>query len=144
MLISEFTVGHPRGNIQVDVRNDGLNVLNCIHGLTSIQQEKRLTATIATLREALSIGDVNTVGYIYGPINLADDLTKATSGENIFNLMTKNIVPVLPFSELKNVWRKSANKKQYIFEQLAQTEYKIEPTIAHRTRFTKRRVDREN
>ena len=39
MLISEFTVGHPRGNIQVDVRNDGLNVLNCIHGLTNIQQE---------------------------------------------------------------------------------------------------------
>ena len=60
-IVSELTRGHPRGDVQADVRNDGLNVINCVHGLTNIQQEKRLTATVETLREAIKLGDVNSV-----------------------------------------------------------------------------------
>ena len=67
-VVSELPRGHPRGEVQADVRNDGLNVINCLHGLTNIQQEKRLTATVETLREAIKLGDVKKV------VNLSKDL----------------------------------------------------------------------
>ena len=86
-LVSELVFGQPRVEIQVDVRNDGLNVINCLHGLTNIQQEKRLIATVASVREAIQYGDINSVSFVSGPTNIADALTKCTTGTNIYNLM---------------------------------------------------------
>jgi hypothetical protein len=75
------------------------------------------------------------VSFVSGPINLADALTKCTTGNNIYNLMTEDTVPVIPFLELKRLWQNSSTKKQYIFETIAQYEYKKRPKIEHRTRF---------
>ena len=113
-LVSELVFGQPRVEIQVDVRNDGLNVLNCLHGLTNIQQEKRLIATVASVREAIQYGDINSVSFVSGPIYIADALTKCTTGTNIYNLMVYNIVPVIPFEVLTEMW-KNHQQKNNIF-----------------------------
>ena len=110
--------------------------------MANIQQEKRLTATVAAIREGIKQGHVNSLSFVSGPVNLADTLTKATAGTQMYNLMTENLIPVVPFEELKRLWGSSSNKKQYIFEQLADIEYKRTPKIQHRTRFVEHRKKR--
>ena len=104
-------------------------------GSTNIQQEKRLTATVASIREGLKYGDVNSLSFVSGPVNLADTLTKATAGKNMYHLMSENVIPVVPSDELTRIWQSSSCKKKYIFEQLADLEYKVKPKVQHRTRF---------
>ena len=49
--------------------------------------------------------------------------------------MVYNIVPVIPFEVLTEMWKKSSTKKQYILEALARDEYKMVSKYKHRTHF---------
>ena len=57
---SELLHGHPCNKMQVDVRNDNLNIVNAIRGINAISQEKHLMATLMSLREMLMRNEIPT------------------------------------------------------------------------------------
>jgi len=120
-LMSELMYGHSFGKIQVDVRNDNLSLVNSINAITRITQEKRLTATLMSLREMLKKNEIESVGFIPGTTNLADCLTKATSGSDIQLLLTENKCSMFSKEEKKEKMYKVAADKQYL---LVDHEYK--------------------
>ena len=111
---SELLHGHPCNKMQVDVRNDNLNIVNAIHGINAISQEKRLMATLMSLREMLMRNEVSTLKFIPGTVNLADVLTKGTTGNDIVWLLTKNECIQVSHEEQKKKHDRTATGKQYL------------------------------
>jgi len=120
-LLSEILLGHSFGKIQVDARNDNLSLVNSINAITCITQEKRLTATLMSLREMLKKNEIESVGFIPGTTNLADGLTKATSGHEIQLLLTENKRAMASKEEKKDRMFRAAAEKQYL---LVDQDYK--------------------
>ena len=101
--------------MQIDIRNDNLSLVNSINAATSITQEKRLAATLTPLREMLHRNEINSIGFIAGTTNLADGLTKATSGNDIQYLLAENTRATPSRDEKKNKLWAAAADKQYLF-----------------------------
>ena len=104
--------GHPCYKMQVDVRNDNLNIVNAIRGINAISQEKRLMATLMSLREMPMRNEISTLKFIPGAVNLADVLTKGATGNDIVWLLTKNECIQVSHAEQKKKRDRTATGKQ--------------------------------
>ena len=100
--------------MQVDVRNDNLDIVNAIHGINAISQEKRLMATLMSLREMLMRNEVSTLKFIPGSVNLADVLTKGTTGNDVIWVLTNNQCVQVSHEEQQKRHDRAATGKQYL------------------------------
>ena len=111
---SELLHGHLCNKMQVDVRNDNLDIVGAIHGINAISQEKRLMATLMSLREMLIRNEVFTLKFTPGAVNLADVLTKGTTGNDIIWLLTRNEAIQVSHEEYRKKHDRTASNKQYL------------------------------
>ena len=53
-LYSELLKGHPRGDIPVVIKNDNLILVHDINSITTVTRDKRMNATLASIRGAIN------------------------------------------------------------------------------------------
>ena len=58
--------------------------------------------------------DVNSISYVPGTVNIADEMTKSTSGKMIYDLATLNEIRVPSEEVMWNKWSKTHNSKQFL------------------------------
>ena len=74
-----------------------------------------MIAMLECLREMLKREDIQNVGFIPGTTNLADGLTKRTTGNDIHVLLTENKCLMISGEEKQKKLRRKAADKQYLF-----------------------------
>ena len=89
-LFSELLLGHPRGKIDVRVKNDNTKVVDVINSVIAIVQEKRLMATLLSMRECLERGEVDSYDWGSGIANLSNGLTKEDDGNDLRYILEEN------------------------------------------------------
>ena len=134
-LVSELLFGRDEKSIQVDVRNDNLSLVNSINAIGAITQEKRLIAMLESLREMLNEREIKSIGFIPGATNLADGLTKSTTGCDLQSLLMENRCVMVTQEEKKVKMWKTAADKQYLFMDTEEKERRRQVTEKAKQKF---------
>ena len=93
-LTSEILYATPLKEVMIDIRNDNVNTVRAVHQMGNTSTEKRLQSIINAMRLMVCEEAIASVSYIPGGINIADELAKATSGNMLFNLLSRNKIQV--------------------------------------------------
>ena len=113
-LFSELLYGHARGKVSVVVKNDNLGLVHRVNSITAIPQEKRLNATLLSIRDSIINGEVDECDWISGVINLANGLTKSETGNDLHWLLQYNKLVVSTKKEEDKKMFATHLDKQYI------------------------------
>ena len=115
VLYSELLYGRPDHKVNVVIRNDNLGVVHKANSICSIPQERRLLATLDSIKEALADGIIDECGWIAGIANVSDGLTKSnTTGDDIEYLFRFNKLNVTTKGELQSKCWDMRAEKQYL------------------------------
>ena len=106
--------GHSKGKINVVVKNDNMGLVHRINSITAMPQERRLNSTLQSIREAILQGDVDDCQWISGLVNLANPLTKSTTGNELYWLLTDSQLVVTTQTAEDNRLIRTHQDKHYI------------------------------
>ena len=113
-LLGELLFGSPLRKMEIDVRGDNINTIRAVHMLGTVSTDKRMQGIIESLKEMIRFEDVNSISYVPGTVNIADEMTKSTSGKMIYDLATLNEIRVPSEEVMWNKWSKTHNSKQFL------------------------------
>ena len=113
-LFSELLYGHSKGKVNVVVKNDNMGLVHRINSITAMPQERRLNSTLQSIREAILQGDVDDCQWISGLVNLANPLTKSTTGNELYWLLTDSQLVVTTQTAEDNRLIRTHQDKHYI------------------------------
>ena len=117
-LYSELLKGHPRGDIPVIIKNDNLSLVHDINSITAVTRDKRMNATLASIRGAINDRIVHEVSWISGLFNVANGLTKdSDTGNNIHYLLAYNKLAVSTKKEDEDRQYRMDIGKQYLLSE---------------------------
>ena len=116
-LLGELLYGTPLRRIPVDIRGDNLNTIRAVHMMGAIPADRRMQGIVASMKEMILNEDVNSISYVPGKVNIADEMTKSTSGNMVFELATQNHVRVPSEEVLWKQFAKTHTNKQYLLMQ---------------------------
>ena len=103
-LLSELLYGTPLFRLQTEIRNDNLSIVKSVQSIANVKtQEKRLNTLITSIKDLLDDHEISKVTYVPTDINVSDEMTKGTGGNNVYHLMSFNIVQV---ARQEAIWKK--------------------------------------
>ena len=111
--LGELLFGSPLRKMEIDVRGDNINTIRAVHMLGTVSTDKRMQGIIESLKEMIRFEDVNSISYVPGTVNIADEMAKSTSGKMIYDLAALNEIRVPPEEVMWNKWSKTHNSKQF-------------------------------
>ena len=114
VLTAEILYGCSNYQIPVDLRNDNLNVIRAINMLGTMPQEKRLQGLIESMKEILISGEITTVSFTPGSINVADEQTKITTGNLMHQLLMLNRIKCPTEEIIYSKYMRGHPNKQYL------------------------------
>ena len=110
--MGENIFGTCKAEFKVGIKNDNLSLVKSINAIGAITQERRLIATLESLREMIKNEEVNNVGFIPGAANLAGGLTKCATGYDLRISLNENIRLTISGKEKqKKMWKTAADKQ---------------------------------
>jgi hypothetical protein len=116
-LLSELLYGTPLYRMQTEIRNDNLSIVKSVQSLANVKtQEKRLNTLITSIKDLIDDQEISKVTYVPTDINVSDEMTKGTGGNNVYHLMTFNIIQV---ARQEAIWKRHAQastQKQYLID----------------------------
>ena len=123
-FLAEVIYGNPLIAIQVDIRNDNLNVIRALHQLGNIGENKRLQTVIESMKELVDESAINSISYTPGSLNIADEMTKVTPANMIHLLCMRNElrIPTKEFISRKHM--RTHNAKQWMLREEKFPEYR--------------------
>ena len=116
-LYSELICGHSAGFIPVEIRNDQISVVNALNGMSAIPTDRKLAGTMRCIREMLEKSEIASLTYVQGQLNMADALTKSTSGNELFYLLVNNKCAAATVNKVREKLKNTAAGKQYLMLQ---------------------------
>ena len=116
-LYSELICGHSAGYIPVEIRNDQISVANALNGMSAIPTDGKLAGTMRCIREMLEKSEISSLTYVQGQLNMADALTKSTSGNELFYLLINNKCAAATIEKVRDKLKSTASGKQYLMLQ---------------------------
>ena len=90
---------------------------------------------LESLREMLNEREIKSIGFIPGTTNLADGLTKSTTGCDLQSLLMENRCVMVTQEEKKVKMRKTAADKQYLFMDTEEKERRRQVTEKAKQKF---------
>ena len=116
-MISELLYATPLRRLHTEIRNDNLSVIKSVQSLSmGCTQERRLQTLICSIQELLSTSEVTKVTFVPTDINVADEMTKAKSGNGMYHLLSNNMIQVARREAIFDRKKRAHNQKQYIID----------------------------
>ena len=92
-------------------------------------QEKRLQGLIESMKEILISGEITTVSFTPGSINVADEQTKITTGNLMHQLLMLNRIKCPTEEIIYSQYMRAHTNKQYLLLKKKVSRAKLAPTF---------------
>ena len=104
--------GNPLIAIQVDIRNDNLNVIRALHQLGNIGENKRLQTVIESMKELVTESSINSISFTPGNLNIADEMTKVAPANlmHLISMRNEIRIPTREYISRKHMRTHNANQ----------------------------------
>ena len=114
LLYSELICGRSAGFSPAGIRNGQISVANALDGAGAIPTDRKLAGATRCIREMLANSEISSLTYAHGQLNMADDLTKSTSGNELFSLLINNKRAAATTQKARGKLKNAAAGKQYL------------------------------